>query len=65
MNFARRPVAESGQTARLGFEDIRHGYGQGDVVKGVSLSAAPGEVLQPQNLARAFGIDVLGESRES
>ena len=45
MNFARRPIAESGQTARLGFEDIRHGYGQGDVVKGVSLSAAPGEVL--------------------
>ncbi|MGV0910157.1 ABC transporter ATP-binding protein [Martelella sp. FOR1707] len=45
MNFARRPIAESGLTARLGFEDIRHGYGQGDVVKGVSLSAAPGEVL--------------------
>ena len=40
MNFARRPIAESGLTARLGFEDIRHGYGQGDVVKGVSLSAA-------------------------
>ncbi|WP_180897223.1 ABC transporter ATP-binding protein [Martelella soudanensis] len=45
MNFARRPIGQSGQTARLSFENIRHGYGQGDVVKDVSLSASAGEVL--------------------
>lgn len=45
MNYARRLIGRTSETARLSFENIRHGYGQGDVVKGVSLAAAPGEVL--------------------
>ncbi|WP_174800735.1 ABC transporter ATP-binding protein [Martelella limonii] len=45
MNFAGRPIGQGGETARLSFENIRHSYGQGDIVRGVSLAASPGEVL--------------------
>lgn len=45
MNIAARNVGETGKAARLGFENVVHRYGADDVVRNVSLTANPGEVL--------------------
>ena len=46
MNIAARYVGDAGtKAAALSFENIRHGYGHGDVLNNISLTARPGEVL--------------------
>ncbi|PRX11571.1 ABC transporter ATP-binding protein [Martelella mediterranea] len=45
MNLAARNFGSSGTAARLQFENIRHGYGGREIVRGVSLTAFPGKVL--------------------
>ena len=64
-----RDLAAGGATILVSTHDLQALPGLADeavlLMRTVLMHAAPGEVLQPQNLARAFGIDVLGESRES
>ena len=64
-----RDLASGGATILVSTHDLQALPGLADeavlLMRTVLMHAAPGEVLQPQNLARAFGIDVLGESRES
>ena len=64
-----RDLAAGGATILVSTHDLQALPGLADeavlLMRRVLMHAAPSEVLQPQNLARAFGIDVLGESRES